>query len=377
MNGLSRILRRFVKQPNVIQSSPADVATETDLYYCYRLLLNREPDEDGWDFWRKQVHKRQHTLRSLTDTFLNGEEFLLQREQTFYAFFLAAARQIQLVELDGFKMYARANDLFIGGPIIRGVPYEAHVVRRLRPFLKPGTVFVDIGANIGYFSLIAASMVGSAGRVLAFEPNIDNCELIKLSMRANRFENITVYPFAVADQEGTVLLSTFGSNGMIVSLQAESQLDASAPPTCLDDPEAISARYLTKAVVLDDILCDIDRIDVIKMDIEGFEPRALRGMQDIIRKHHPVIFSELLPTTVELQSGVNAEAYLDALREHQYDICAIMTEDTAQTDFINDVSMSNSEIMDYYARSGSSHVDLIAHPQSQRSSVLENLPESR
>jgi FkbM family methyltransferase len=360
MSAMQRILHTFRRRRPELTSAPTTIATQEDLYYCYRLLYNREPDEGGWAFWKKQVQQQQLTLLALTEAFLNSPEFLARREGTLYAFFLTAARQIQLVDLADFRIYARANDLYIGRALISGVPYEPHVVRRMRPFLKPATVFVDIGANIGYFSLLAAACVGATGRVLAFDPNLDNCELLKLSMQANGFTNITVYPYAVADQEQMILLAAFGSNGVVANFHADGQPGQVPRAEQQTDQEAGMANYLAKAVVLDALLHDVERIDVIKMDIEGSELRALQGMRELVARHRPAIFSEFLPTSIESQSGVPAEVYLDALRAQQYDLYVI----TPQDEPFGQEPKSNAEIWDYFVRFGSNHIDLVALPTS-------------
>jgi FkbM family methyltransferase len=352
---MNRFLQRILKTSTVKSPSAFDAVTEADLYYCYRLLLNREPDEAGLDFWMKQIRRNQHTLKSLTDSFINTPEFLIRREHTLYSFFMAAARQIQLVQLKHFKMYARSNDLFIGAAIIRGDPYEAHVVREMQPLLKPGIVFFDIGANIGYFSLMAASMIGSEGKVISFEPNLDNCELLKLSIQTNQFENIQLYPYAVADKEQHFLLQTFGSNGWVTPVH--DQPKNNGQPVDSQEPEAIPANsYLVKTVALDDFLSHIDRVDVIKMDIEGAELSAFQGMRNIVRKCRPVIFSEFAPAMIEQLSGVPPEMYLDTLQELSYDIYVIEHDRCSAT------PQSSADIMNYYANSGMNHIDLVAYP---------------
>src|SRR5262249_57638786 len=91
-----------------------------------------------------------------------------------------------------------------------------HVTRVIRALLQPGTVMVDIGANIGYYTLLAAARIGSTGKVIAFEPNVDNCTLLHKSLQANDFANVVLYNVAVAEAEGAVSLHISDSNGSIV-----------------------------------------------------------------------------------------------------------------------------------------------------------------
>ena len=148
------------------RSPPYERATLEDLRACYRLFLLREPDETGWRAWKDLIESHQISVQMLVDGFMNGPEFRQLQE--------AAATPV-LVPLDGFQLYVRRNDYFIGAAIARDRSYEPHVTAAVRRMLRPGDTFLDIGANIGYFTLMGSSLVGSTGRVIALEPNPSNC----------------------------------------------------------------------------------------------------------------------------------------------------------------------------------------------------------
>jgi FkbM family methyltransferase len=351
---IKRLLDRFQRKPAKEISS--DLATEADIYYCYRLLLNREPDQAGFDFWSRQINGPGITLRFLTNGFLNSKEFLSRHFGSMYAYILAASSQVQLVELDDFRIYVRGNDLYIGAPIARGVAYEDHVAQQVRRNLKPGDVFVDVGANIGYFSLLAASIVGVGGKVIAFEPNVANCELLKLSIKQNEFEQIEVYNNAVAECDQDFILEVEGSNGWLVPLEAANSTPFYISEKYDNSSEHIQ-RFLTKAVTLDNVLEDVPRIDLIKIDIEGAEPRALQGMNGILQKHRPVLFTEFYPAMLQTVSGVTPEAYLDKLREIGYDIFII------ESDYISPAFQNNRDLLERFTNSQVNHLDIAAYPK--------------
>src|SRR5690606_15185214 len=96
--------------------------------------------------------------------------------------------------------------------------YEPHVTAEVRRLLQPGMTFVDVGANIGYFALLAASLVGAQGKVIAFEPNLENCELLRRSIAANGFDDfVHVHPYAVAEKAQFFTLDVgTSSNGRII-----------------------------------------------------------------------------------------------------------------------------------------------------------------
>ena len=357
---MNRWLRRIRHKPVSQVESVVDVATDDDLYYCFRLFLRREPDQGGWDFWKRQIDRYHITLQALIDNFLNSQEFLERHFNTTYAYVFAAASQIRLVELDGFKLCVRGNDFVIGAAIANTKSYEPHVTRELRRVLKASDVFLDIGANIGYFSMLAAAIVGESGKVIAFEPVQENSELLKLSIKENGFSNVVVYPYAVVEQAEMLLLVVGGSNGWIAPEQPQLRDDAPVPADTYDVALG-TGHVFARSVALDDFLGDVERIDVIKIDIEGAEPRALRGMPSLIRKHRPVIFTEFFPFLLEQTSKTTPEAYLDSLRALGYTIFVV------EQDAISPAPQSNQQIMEameHSTRAGINHLDLVAYPSA-------------
>src|SRR5262250_1998178 len=121
-----------------------------------------------------------------------------------------------LLRLPDFKIYVRLDDWAIGARIAVRRTHEPHVTRVMCALLQPGAVMVDIGANIGYYTLLAAARVGSTGKVIAFEPSIDNCALLHKSLQANRFENVVLHNVAVADTASVVGFRMHESNGYII-----------------------------------------------------------------------------------------------------------------------------------------------------------------
>ncbi len=134
-------------------------ADSRDLYFCYRLLLQREPDEASWQNWHSLVSGHGIDIQSLVDDFMATEEYRKLQE---------AGRQPMLVDLDGFQLNVRKNDHFVGAAIAKDKIYEPAVAAKIGELLKAGDTFVDIGANIGYFTCMAAALVGVDGSVLCF-----------------------------------------------------------------------------------------------------------------------------------------------------------------------------------------------------------------
>ena len=140
--------------------------------------------------------------------------------------------------------------------------------------LQPGNIFLDVGANCGLFALAAAKKVGERGRVVAIEPNPAMTERLRFNVLANGFQNIDVKECAAGDMPGTAELCVY-----VKEMGRSSLVETSVGP-----------RIAVSVMPLTDILQElgIDRIDVMKIDVEGFEDRALLPLlQDGARRFWP------------------------------------------------------------------------------------------
>ena len=152
--------------------------------------------------------------------------------------------------------------------------YEAPKVKALRAVLRPGDVFVDVGANKGDFSLLAARLMHDRGRVLCFEPEPANVGWIERSVARNRYESIEVLPIALADAEGTATLHLGEKSGWHSLLRT--------------DGVAVTGSIDVPTRRLDDVLAErgIERVDAVKIDVEGAEDRVLDGAERTLRGTH-------------------------------------------------------------------------------------------
>lgn len=324
-------------EPTRAPSAPAgEWATLEDVQACYRLLLGRQPDVAGWEHWSTMVMNQPVSKAFLVDSFLGSQEFKSLQDERFLPV---------LVELPDFKIYVHLNDAFIGAKIAHDRHYEPHVSRVLADVLSPGMTFVDVGANAGYFSLLAAAAVGPEGRVIAFEPNPVNCDLLRQSIAANEFERIVdLQPFAVAEVGGSLDFTTSGidSNGRILG------------PT---ESSAGGEWQTVEAVTLDDALAGRDRVDVIKIDVEGAEGRVWRGMEATVRRHRPVLLFEFSPTLLRRISDVEPADFLTGVQA-LYDLYIISAQGTTAVK-----PDSVAAIIDRHAAGGQAHLDILAQPR--------------
>lgn len=332
-------LNPFNHKKKMAPATASDVsdqaATEEDVWNCYRLFLRRTPDKEGLEFWLNHVRYHNMTVRALTHAFLHSAEL---RDLA------AQDNQLHLVEMPRFKINVRLTDYFIGYAIWRFKSYEPLVTRAVEQLLKPGDTFLDIGANIGYFSLMAAALVGPTGKVLAFEPNPENCHLLQASMAANGFEQIQLYPYAVADEEQTFWLEVWGANSNGRILNATERLNK--------EPDGFEVN----SIVLDDFLPTPPTINLLKIDIEGAEYRAFWGMKRLLQQQHPLIIMEFSPRLLQVTSQVEPEICLNYLRQLGYMICVVNGQ--PQHTWVN---MSNEAIIGRLP-DPTGHIDLIAFP---------------
>jgi FkbM family methyltransferase len=159
---------------------------------------------------------------------------------------------------------------------------EFPVQQALAGYLKPGDVFYDIGANVGFFSAIAARLVGSSGHVYAFEPVPENVVQIRHNAKCNNFANVTVLEKAVSRSTGKAeLLLAHYSGGSTLSVA--------------DRPPDLKGTTTVDTIAIDDLVAEsaIAPPTVVKIDVEGAEMDALQGMTQTIQDFQPIIIYEV------------------------------------------------------------------------------------
>lgn len=158
---------------------------------------------------------------------------------------------------------------------------EARVVSTIRARLKPGSVFVDAGANIGFFTVLAATIVGDEGHVFAIEMMPQTAARLREHVAANELRNVTVLEFALADRSGDEITATVpaGKHGQASIVRGAT------------GDGARQVRVPTRT--LDDLLPAAARIDLMKMDLESAEYLALRGAAQTLVRTRAVIIEQL------------------------------------------------------------------------------------
>lgn len=314
-------------------------STVEDVRHAYRLLLGRDPDEAGFATYQRLIAERAVSPVDLAGYFLGSAEFAARRDQH---------HQPVEVAFDGYTMFVRADDPDIGGSVIAGC-YEPHVTAVVDEVLRPGDTFVDVGANIGYFAAMGAHRVGAAGRVVAIEPMDKNVQLILATIWRNHFANVDVLPYAasVSAQIVPMATSALSSNGQVVQEGSDGHVPG----------------LFAQARTLQDMLSHLDRIDLIKFDIEGHELLAWRGFADGMARHKPLVVTEFHPKCMRENAGVDPADYLDVLFTYAKSVHVLRSPTERVHCATAAQVMTEWEAADRRLRSaGATHLDLLVTP---------------
>lgn len=157
--------------------------------------------------------------------------------------------------------------------------YEKGTIQLLKKYLKPDSVFLDIGANIGLMSVIASGVVGEKGRIYAVEANPNTVAILQANIELNHCKNVELIPVALSDEQGTaVLFENWEVNRGGASLISQG-----------NEQQGIEVKMER----LDDLFNASDRVDLVKIDVEGFEPQVIRGGMSWFRQQQPVFIIEV------------------------------------------------------------------------------------
>ncbi len=309
------------------------IASEDDILYCFRLLLGRNPNPEEWKGHSAQAGE---PLAGIVAGYLNSLEFSVRGLLT-----ASDEPNITLTTLEGFQIYADSADAAVGQGVVFG-SYEPEVTSVFRQLIEPGMTVIDIGANIGYFTMLSAALVGSSGHVFAIEPNPSNIRMLEASRRANGFAHVTVCQMAAGRQLGLLVLHSTHSNGT-----------TSAPKEC----DGLIASNMVPCVAVDSLVAASHKVDFIKADVEGAEYNALLGCQRIIEHDRPIIVSELSPNLMPGISGITGPEFLRWLISQRYDLSIIRPSGERLH-----VASDWSRVMTEYAARGVDHLDIVAAP---------------
>lgn len=263
--------------------------TSDEAIWGYRYILGRDPENTAV----LDRHVRAYPdWRNFREALLNSSEFARSRiqgsaESKWVATSILGGER--LIWLDLADSYVSRGCLFDS--------YETVETGLVRQHLSAGDIFFDIGANIGWFSLLASTIVGPNGHVHAFEPRTPTVDYLRRSVVMNGLESsVTVHELGLDSVNGEQFLGWVKDtpnpgSSMIMPGASENGL------------ETIPIRLVT----MDSL--SIPRVNFVKIDVEGAEMRVLEGGTNTLSRERPIVLSEIYPEQLQRVSKASSADY--------------------------------------------------------------------
>lgn len=213
-----------------------------------------------------------------------------------------------MVEVHGNKYYLKASDRGMTPMLLSKNNYEAAEIRLVKQSIKTDMTVVDIGANIGYFTLLFSQLSGKNGRVLAFEPEPENLGFLEKNIQVNNCKNIEVVAVALAESKGYIDFfvpeHTRSTASMVASnlIYEKGVNKISVPTESLDE-------YLSSI--------GVSKVDFIKIDVQGAENIVFKGGQKTLAQEHLSIMMEYWPYGMN-KAGTNVSEYLKMFEQYNF-----------------------------------------------------------
>ncbi len=284
----------------------------------------------SWVAWKKKFSKTG--LLAKRDPELL---FSIMRSKIQTAFFPSPAGKI-VKEIDGLSMELDLSS----GPQTKAMYYDAYepvTIKVMKKYLKRGNTFIDVGASIGYLSLVAASLVGKEGQVHSFEPFPRDFARLKEMSERNPGFRIFVQPYAAGDEAGEADLDIsnlkwVGWNTLVPGFMRKNVL---------------GETRRVKVIRLDHYLIErkdsIGNIGLIKIDTEGYESKVLQGLENFFEAHRkklPPVLCEVTPR-VHALLGTSLSGMADYMKGCGFRAVSLFDEqrevDLTQLDSMTDV----------------------------------------
>jgi FkbM family methyltransferase len=275
--------------------------TRQDIVHAFRFLLGREPESDA----TIDAHLGLGSVAALRRAIMASAEFRAGAMQAQHA----QSKWVSAEVLGGYTMWLDLHDRYVSHGCL-GNDWEPEETAFVRSALHSGATVLDIGANIGWFSLVAARAIGAHGQIHAFEPRPDIARWLHRTIGDNRLQQVVnLWPYALDDQPSELTMSWQAGTDN----PGGSHIDPLAAGGAASGRETVRVQ----GVLLDDLLPGIAP-DFVKIDVEGAEPRALAGARQALSRKRPTVLSELYPRQLESVSGSSSRAYIAMMESMGY-----------------------------------------------------------
>lgn len=179
------------------------------------------------------------------------------------------------------KMLLRAADRGFSRHVMMDGYWEIWLTLFCARHLQPGMVVFDVGANLGYYTLLFADAVGPQGRLVSIEPHPDTFELLRQSVELNGYSRRTRLVRAAATAVDGEKLRLFAPSGEPKNATLERVPE-----------EMVGERFEVESIAIDTLAAGLSRVDFLKIDVEGAERSVVEGMRETVRRHRPTIVLE-------------------------------------------------------------------------------------
>ena len=229
-------------------------------------------------------------------------------------FYAVSPSQPFIMKTEHYKIRVHPKKGTLTRAVIRRGYWERTETKAFIHHLQPGALIIDAGANFGHYALVASKFVGSAGRVIAFEPNTETFKLLQSNLPMLAHQNVSAVQAGLSDDNGEMNLSIDNSNPGGHSFTKDNIREA-------------GGDEITPVYSLDQYLGNnqiAPPVSLIKIDVQGFEAKVIRGAMRTIQHDHPVVFCEVTPEAIK-NSGDDFLELLEFFKDTNYTVQFINT----------------------------------------------------
>jgi len=211
-----------------------------------------------------------------------------------------------IVDVNQYKLEVIPGDLGISSELIMFKTHEPLTTKLLSKELKKGMTCLDVGGNIGYYTLLESNIVGNDGKVIAIEPSPPNFKHLKKNLSIQDAKNVDAYNFAAGDVDGEVNFLVYReSNGSFTIPDGET---TDLPGELIKVPAKRMDTFLNEL--------NIEHVDFVRMDVEGYEHHIIEGMKNIIKNSKPMFQIEV---HVTLLGKEGTKKFLKEFQDYGYE----------------------------------------------------------
>ncbi len=278
------------------------IAKQIEKFYIE--LLNRIPTKDDLRNYLELIESGKIHITEIPALMKKSKEFEILQ-------YMKKMGKGPIKTKDNVTMYLNPRDKAVSYFLSKDKVWEPFETEIMKKFFKKNTVFIDIGAHIGYYTLLCAS-IAKEGKVFSFEPEKENFDILKENILENNFKNVIPSDFAISNREGSASLYLSNEDNT-----GDNRFFAN------DFREIPEKRRVSKVkcISLDKFLATYKITpDVIKMDIQGAELLALKGMEKTLKQATKVaLFTEFWPRGI-LANGGSPSDFLNLLSQYGFEI---------------------------------------------------------